>query len=159
MCDVATAALVVGVLTTGVSYRAAENNAKAQTEALLRNRDAEQETLDLRQMQINANAADQTSERHRQALVERGRLRTAAGESGLFDNSGRMLFESFFNEGTDVASIESNRRAGSDQNVLSKRSVDATTKSRFNSIERPSIIGSGLQIAGHGVTYAANRNR
>lgn len=101
------------------------------------------------QKQINAAATDEMSDRAREALIERGRLRVAAAESGVTGNSTDQLErQSLFDEGFDMARIEGNRKNAQAQAYQDAKAGQAGAQSRVASVKRPSLIGAGLQIAG-----------
>jgi hypothetical protein len=112
--------------------------------------------------QINKKAADEMSDRAREAMIERGRLRVISAENGIGGNSEDQLQrQSFFDEGFDMSRIESNRAAQQRQSQLEARGVSARTQSRLNEIEskKPSLLGSGLHIAMDGVNAKAEMDR
>lgn len=82
-----------------------------------------------------------------QAAIERGRLRAIQAESGLIGNTqDRIIGESYFNESTDIASIEANRQNEITQSNRQLQGVTTSTQSRLNAIKQPSYLGAGLQI-------------
>lgn len=123
--------------------------AQAQTDAIEANYKQQMETAAEQQRQNNAAAAQEMSERAREAQIERARLRVISGESGLSGiSTDRIENASRFSEGYDIATIEANRKNASTQLYNEAKSLRAQSQSRLNSINRPSIIGSGLQIVG-----------
>lgn len=159
MCNpvaLAVAGLAVSAGGTVLGHVYQTKQANAQADAIEESSRQQMRAMAERQKQMNSAASDQMAERTRQALIERGRLRVASGESGLFDNSGRLMAESFFNEGFDIASIESNRAAAVKQSEYEVGGIRAQAKSAANQISRPSFIGTGLQIAGAGMDAYAS---
>src|SRR5262249_34743821 len=122
MCDpvtaIAAAGLAISAAGAGANYLQGQQQAKAQDKALLDNANAQNAAMAERYKQQNAQAADEMSARARAALIERGRLQAASGESGLGDNTGRTLFESYYNESTDISHIMGNNAANLKQSQL-----------------------------------------
>jgi hypothetical protein len=97
------------------------------------------------------------SVRAREAMIEQARLRVIGGESGLSGGSNdRIENESQFNLGTDIASLESNRRNALNQLYQEGKSLQAGNEAQIRQVRRPSLIGTGLQIAGVATNAAAN---
>jgi hypothetical protein len=101
------------------------------------------------------------SERARQAMIETGHLQALSNESGT--NGGgsndRVTNEANFNAGTDIATMQAN--AESQQRALADqaRGAYSTAQQRMSSIHQPSLIGTGLQIAGAGLSSATSLQR
>lgn len=98
----------------------------------------------------NQAAAEQMSERARQAMIETGRLQALAIDSGT--NGGgsndRVTGESGFNASQDIAAMQANAASQQRQMATQLRGAYAQAQSRTASIQQPSLIGTGLQIAG-----------
>ena len=152
MCELSTALLAASALQIGqtvLGHVDASQQASAQSKAIAANDAQQQETMRERMKQYNAQAVDQKSERSREAVIERGRLRAVQGESGLTGNTqSRVIGESYFNEGYDMSSIESNRKKEVAQVQLEAKGLRAHSQSQLHSVRQPSLIGTGLQIAG-----------
>lgn len=153
MCDPVTIGLGVSAATAALSYQQQSKMASAQQENINLQAKTNDEALAAQRTQINANAADQTSVRQRQALIERGRLTAAAGESGLNDNTGRELLSSLFTESSDIATINVNRQSAIDQSGRTGDALYRQSQSAANRIIGPSLVGTGLQVAGDYATY------
>jgi len=103
----------------------------------------------IKQGQINDKSALEQSERIKQGMLERAKIATVAGESGSLGLSAdRLISDSFFQEGTDMASMETNR-----QNEIAQASMEGqqmqgrgqVANSQIASRE-PTLLGTGLQI-------------
>lgn len=159
MCE-PTTMLVLSVAQSALGYIQQSQSAKAQTRALTEENDRQMEATQLQYDQNNKQALDKMSARGREAAIEAARLRVIAGESGIAGGSNdRVLNESAFNYGSDIASIESNRKATNAQLYEEAKSGRARTVSKINAIDRPSLIGTGLQIAGAGVQYDSAKKK
>jgi hypothetical protein len=148
MClDPTTAMTALAIGKSTLDYFSGAQEVEDNYAAIEQNHYAQQAQILEQQKQITAQATDKMTERAKEAMVERGRLRAIQGESGLSGNtSDRILRESYFNEGQDIASIESNRKNSIKQSKLEAEGLRAQNQSRINSIKRPSLIGTGLQI-------------
>lgn len=95
-------------------------------------------------------AAEQMSERARQAMIETGHLQALAADSGT--NGGgsndRVTNEANFNAGQDIAAMQANASSQQRQMASQLDGSYAQAVSRTASIQQPSLIGTGLQIAG-----------
>lgn len=151
MCDLVTA-ITVGSAVMGYATQAKQ--AKAETAALQTAAVADAAQTAIQQGQINDRATQDMSDRAREAMIERGRLRTAAADSGLGGLSDdRLESASYFAEGTDIARIEGNRGRAMEQAGAAATGRQAAISSRMAAVKQPSLIGAGLQIAGAGVDY------
>lgn len=156
--------LAVAVVSAGVQYYQTQQTAKKAEESARQSQALSMEAYGQQQQQIQAQATDSMSDRAREAMIERGRLRVVNGESGLTGNSSdQQERQSYFNEATDMARIEGNRGAQQNQAALGAKGVTAQTNSRLNNIKQPSLIGTGLQIAGSAAgaygNYSSNQAR
>jgi hypothetical protein len=158
MCDpvsVGIASLAISTATAGIGFMQQSQQASARNKAVRANYSQQIDTFQTQQAHVNKQATDEMSARARENQIEAARLRVVNGESGLFGNTNdRILGESYFNLGTDVASIESNRAAQQKQLIQDAKSIRAGTQTQISQITRPSLIGTGLQIAS-GATDAA----
>jgi hypothetical protein len=148
-------ALSIG--STALSFLDQRQQANAQVNAIEDSWNAQIPMVHDQIGQINDNAEDQMSQRAREALIERGRIRAIQGESGLIGNTqDRIVGESYFNEATDMASIESNRKNQVMQTINEANGNRASAQSKINTVKQPSLIGAGLMIGTDAVKgYAA----
>lgn len=167
MCEpttIALASLAIGTASAGMGFLQQGQQAKLQRKSVEANYAQQMETLQTQYAQTNKQAVEEMSVRARESMIENSRLRAWAGESGLAGISNdRILNESQFNLGTNISSIESNRQASLRQQYREGREVRAGATSKINQMPRPSLIGTGLQIAGVAVdsaaTYKAAKNK
>lgn len=160
MCEpmsIAIASLAIGTASAGMGFMQQSQQAKMERRSLQDNHAQRMQALQLQYDQTNKQAVDEMSVRARESMVESARLQAFSGESGLAGISNdRIQNESTFNLGTDISSIESNRQASLRQLFQEGREDRARSTSRINDIKRPSLIGTGLQIAGTAVNTASN---
>jgi opacity protein-like surface antigen len=147
MCELATAIAIVSAVASAAATNSA---ARAQNKAIEEGYAQQMETVQEQYKQIDAQAAQQMSERGLEAMKERARLRVIAGESGALGgvSNERIMNESKFNEGTDIATIEANRSNNLKQTHLEAKGIRAGSVKQLSQVKQPSLIGTGLQIAG-----------
>lgn len=163
MCEPTTLlmmSLAISAASAGMSYVQGEKNADTQTENLQRAQDQQVDQLNLQQHQADQQAGEQMSDRALEALKETGRLSTIAGElGGAGGSNARIVNEAGFNATHDIATIEANRLNGGTQRGMEVRGIHSNTQSAMNSIQQPSLIGTGLQIGGAAVgAYSGYRS-
>lgn len=148
MCDVMTALAVAGGVSTFVGGQSA---ASAQSDAARDNLNAQYAQANEKRKQINEEKALDTNQRKLQGLIDRAESKAIAGESGALGfNTDRLLTDSFFQEGIDLASIEQNRSNLMKQSEVENQSAWATGQSTANTAyaNAPGAIDTGLAIAG-----------
>jgi hypothetical protein len=147
MCEAAT---ILAIASTVATTAATASSARAQTKAIEQGYAQQMETVQEQYKQIDAQASQQMTERAREAMKERARLRVIAGEFGIGGgvSEDRIMNESRFNEGTDMATIEANRMSNLKQTELEAKGMRAGSVRQLSQVKQPSLIGSGLQIAG-----------
>ncbi|SCX57642.1 hypothetical protein [Nitrosospira sp. Nsp1] len=151
----AAGSLAVGVAGAGASYMQQNQQAKFRDKASQANYSQQMGTYKEQQDQVNKNSIDQMSQRARENMIQAARIRAVHGESGLGGNTNdRIINENSFNFGTDVSSIESNRLAQQRQLNQEAKSIRAGAQTQISQIPRPSLIGTGLQIAGSAMDAA-----
>ena len=108
----------------------------------------------IKDQEITDQANGEVTQRAKEALVERSRLETIAGEKNLTGTSiNRIVNQVDVVSGNDLTKINSNlgskRRASRTDRLAAK----SRYQSRRNSIRKPSMAKTGLQIAGHVAKY------
>jgi hypothetical protein len=153
MCDPSSAMLALSIVGAVGGYMDTAQQAAAAQDAINADAANQAAAIEEQQAQISKNATDQMQERSQQAAIERGRLRAIQAESGLIGNTqDRIIGESYFNESTDIASIEANRKNEITQSNRTLQGVATGAQSKLNSVKQPSLLGAGLQI---GTAYAS----
>lgn len=157
MCEPTSVAMGVGLAlsaaSAAVGYQETKKNAQIQEDQIKQGYELQSQQLMDRYDQINGNASDQISDRAREARVELARLKVLGAESGIAGNSQAQIErESQFLAGSDMATIEANRSNALKQAQMEGKANALDTAARYSSIKRPSLIGSGLQIADAGVS-------
>lgn len=164
MCGVAEAQLVLGVVTTVASFR-------NQKDTYERNMAADEKTMEFAQSAYldDLSKIDNETSRAEQArslemLTMRQELtknQAYALNSG-FGNSLRVVQD--ISGKHDLATGELIFNFERDIMTLQNQEQDAyanlwRTASDMQPIQPPSLLGSGLALAGHGLTYAGDKNR
>jgi hypothetical protein len=167
MCDpvtIATTATLISAAASGakmigdVAQYQQQKQAAARQENLLMHTMADQQSaLNVQQVQVNEQNAQQMSERAKQALIERGHMIAAGADTGVEGSSqARLLNASTMAEAQDMATLEQNRNAAEAQNTLNKRGIVNRTQSGLNQVVQPSLVGTGLKLIGDGAdAYSA----
>lgn len=155
MCDPLTiAASAAAVAATGgavASYVQGQNQISAANDAARYNAELQNQQLQEQRSQISKQSANDMTERAKQAQIEQGRLRVITGESGALGfTQDRLLMDSEFQEGTDIATIEANRTAAlkqTDFNALANYNQNVSSINQARN-RAPTLLGTGLQIGG-----------
>jgi len=142
------------------SYIGGNQQAAAANNAAWDNYYANQQIMAEQAKQIAASSNNEMSERQIQAQIEQAKLRTAAGEAGIAGNVvDRWYQDSEMQEARDMASIETNKSNRLKQNALETQGLYNKAKGQSNEAysKAPSLLGTGLQIAGAGAEYMAKK--
>lgn len=157
MCDpisIAAASFAVSAISTGVQYDSTRRAANQQADAIRANTSANDAALQLQQGQIAEQTTQQMSQRAVEAMRERGRLTAALGGMGG-TTADRVLNESGFNEGQDMATLTANAQSREFQAQNERVAGARHANQELASIRQPNLIGAGLQIAGAGLNAGA----
>lgn len=158
MCEPTTAMLAITAITAGASYVAADKQADAQEAAIEASQQATELANAAQIEELNGSTMDEKSDLAREAMVRRGQLRVATGESGV----GGLVVDSLMQDvdaqtGRAISRVEENRLRGIEQIRRGAASSAANNQSRMSAINRPSWLQTGAQVAGQGLSiYAAN---
>lgn len=129
------------------------------------NEDADNQVTAIQQSYANQNAAynerlkeisDETKSRKedlaKEAAIRRGQIRVASGEAGV---SGLMV-DALLNDvtaqtGRAYARLDDQRRKAMQQTYRNQQGIAADAQSRVNAVnsERPSALGTAVQVAGN----------
>ena len=161
MCEPTTIAMgIMAAVSTASTLVSAQEQTKAadqQTDLIMDGYEQERQQT-LRQYQDQtAVAQEDTSARHKEQLIEEGRLKAIGAESGLTGvTNDRIVQESENNADQDIATIEANRVRAAEQAHAQASARQTGANIQLTSVRRPSSLGTGLQIAGTAAsTYAA----
>ncbi len=152
------ALLAVQTAQTVISHEAQRSTANSTADAIKRGYEDQNAQMQERYKQINADAAEKQSARAREAQIERSRIAAAAGESGLGGiNVARLEGEAEGAAGRDFTRTESDRAANERASFLEMQGIRSKMQSRLNQIKYPSLVQSGLQIAGSFAEYKSKQ--
>lgn len=162
MCGLAAAAwasLAVSALSTATQYQQGKQTA-ADQEAMIKAGAAKDNEQMLRQYaDQQAVTMEDTSQRHREAIIEEGRLKAIGAESGLQGISNdRIVADSNNQADRDIATLQANSLRAKEQIHSGGVAKQSQASAQMAGIRRPSSFGAGLQIAGAGLdAYAKTR--
>jgi hypothetical protein len=156
MAAASAVAPVIGVGSAVAGFAAQKQQADSQEAAMRQNYDIQQNQMQLQRNQNDQQASEKMSAVALEAMRETGRLSASGflGGNSLI----RAQNEIQMNTGTDIATLEANRLAVHNQNTTEGMAAASRTNSQMNSIKQPSLIGTGLQIAG-GLADAETRKQ
>lgn len=162
MCDpVSITTLAISAVSSVAAYSGQRQQARAQEAGIRANYRERDAAMQAQQFEQNQQATQQMSQRAVEALRQRGRLAAALADSGLGGSSQSRLFGDIdMQEATDLATLEANRASAIAQGERQRRANTSGTNAELASIRQPSLLGTGLQIAGAGLdSYTDYRNR
>lgn len=141
--------IALGVASQAFNYIGQSQAAKAQESSIKRGYQMQLDSFAAQRAEINDASEAEMSERVIEAQRERGRLRVASGESGLsgtsFDNLEQDLE---MQTSQDLMTIERNNRNQIKQNLRDAEAAKSRAQNNAISIDRASLVGTGLSIAG-----------
>jgi hypothetical protein len=141
MCEPisATAMAWISVGTAAVGLYAQQETAKAQSEAIGNQQDAERD-------EIHEKSEEELGVRIKEAREKRARARVAAGESGALGASfAASINQSLADQDNTVALVQKNV-------AFAQRAVDDRANTALAGIRSPSALEAGLSIAGAGAS-------
>lgn len=156
------ASLAISGAQAVAQHKAADAQADAQEEynqQLQKNAEQaynnELEALRLQQHQDEAQAKQKIVQNQKQAIQARSRAKTAAGEAGVSGLSVDALLGDFERQEAEFKdAVRENLDNRNQQRQQEAISAGTRLQSRQNSVQpvnRPSVLGTGLQIAGNAV--------
>lgn len=158
MCTVAAIPAAIAIGSSILSYTQQSKAADKAEHATEEQKAANLLALDEQAHQVDAQASDSMGIRAREASIERGRLAAVAADSGLGGQGAtRLENASRFSEGFDITALEQNRKASQRQINRQRDAVRAGADARLASLPQPSLLGTGLQIAGAVANYEAKQ--
>ena len=144
------ASMAIGAASSIAAFVGQKQSADRQSDAAQQAYDSSVSQIRNQQTQETQQAAEQMSERARQAMIETGHLNALAADSGT--NGGgsndRVANEANFNAGQDIAAMQNNASSAQRQLAMQASGAYSQAVSRDAAIQQPSLIGTGLQIAG-----------
>ena len=153
--------LAMSAATAAVTYAQAEDAAEKAEKAAHDNYNQGMQTVNEQYRQQNDQATQEMSIRAQEARKEMARARVIAGESGAIGgvSDSRIAHESQMALQTDMATISANRKNANNQTHLEAKGLHAGARGQISQIRQPSLIASGLQIAGTYTESVATERR
>lgn len=159
------ASVASAAASTAMAIKAQNDQADAEADAAKKAAASDYVQQTEQQDQVNSQAALEKTERARQAMIERAKLRVAEGESGVSGLSPfREMGETYFNEGYDASILETNRANKIRQIQTEKDATESRAAGRINVANSRLVPGwaAGLQIGSSALqagtsTYSATR--
>lgn len=149
----AAASFAIQVVST-LAQQEEQKNAAARQEQMIQDGIAKERAATARQYEeINQVAQDESAQRYKEYLIDSARLKAIGAESGLAGaTQDRVEQEAQNNASTDIATIEANRQRQTEAAHTQGVAKQSQANVQLSSIRRPSALGTGLQIAGAGVS-------
>ncbi len=148
MCDlISITSLALSAAGSAMQYQQQKDYAKQQTRAIQADVAQQMAATQLQQVQANTQASDQISERAKRARAEAARLRVISGEYGGGLSADRLEAQALGDSAADIATIQQNSRNASAQLHQEALGLRSRGQSQINSLERPSGLGLGLNLA------------
>ena len=146
MCDLATGLSIAGA---AFNFMKQSQAAEAQSAAITNEQNAKNAAVQAQYNENRQNLTEQASQAAIDEKVATAQLRAVAGESGLSGGSQeRAVSQAQVTYGRDIATIEANRVRSAAQAERGIVANNTSAAAKQSSVTRPSIIGTGLQIAG-----------
>lgn len=155
----ASTAAYMSIAATAASFVGGQMNASATADAANANAQAQYRQNALQASQLNEQTAQAMTERQRQAMVAEGHINAVSGESGVQLSADGLQQEQGFASTQDMATLQSNNKAKIQQINAQNQSIQAQTQGSINTAysKAPTLIGTGLQIAGEVGAYQAKQ--
>lgn len=150
--------LALTAVGAGVTYKTQSDTAKAQSEAIEKERQLQQNDLVRQQDQQARQAAGEMNEAQRQSVADAAMFQVITGEYGGGNTANRGMAVMGVQQGEQMATIGSNAATVAGETGFRSLATNQLAASRANSISRPSAVGSLLTIGAAATgTYAENQ--
>jgi hypothetical protein len=141
------------------SYAAANQQAKAQADAVNAQNRATQMDLERQASQQREDGAAEANAYAQQARRDMSLLDALVGEGAAGNSADRAGVVQTLKNEQDLATIQNNSRRGQSEIGFSSLASTNTAKQRMAAIQRPSLLQTGLTIAGAGLNYGTTVNK
>ena len=150
----------LSIASSAAAHDGQKKSAKAQTKAITSGHNMANAQLEEQRRQQNVQSRNDMSERAKQAMTERARLRAASAEGGLMGNSIDQIFGTQATQTSqDLAMMTENARNAGRQSTMVGTAMSSRAKGNLNQVQHPSLLNTGLQIAGIGVGASQQYNK
>lgn len=151
--------MALTVASTAVSFVGQMRQANSQEDAIRTNEELMLGDLDAKSTEVDGSAGAEKSDIAIEALRKKGQTRVASGENLNMGITAMLLQQDVYTQaGRESTKVEVNRQRSQEQIERDKRGVRARSQGAVNSIDRPSVLGTGLQIAGQVAGGMANKS-
>jgi hypothetical protein len=141
--------LAISAAGTAMSYSQQASQAKKQEQAIRADQENRYAAMAEKNNQTVRQEAGALLEVRRQQQREAASARVASGEAGVTGVSmDSILNDTFMQAGFESSRIIADTQARLKQNELEAKGIASQSESAYNSINRPSAVAAGLQIAG-----------
>ena len=132
------------------SYMGERKQAKNDESAVLQERNMALEDNAEVAYEIDDSAAAERSQLAIETLKKRGAMRVASGENMGMGLTTQLLMQDIEAQyGRETTAIDRDRSKRQRQNARQRESIVQGSQNQWNSIKRPSLVGTGLQLAGN----------
>lgn len=148
----------LSIASGAASFLGGQQQAQASADANSAGLEEFYEQTAQKQEEINEQASISMYERRKQGMQDRAEAVTAAGESGALGfTSDRLMADSFFQQGTDISTIEMNRKNQLRQTDNENKAAYARATGQTNQAyaQAPGLVETGLQV---GTDIYKNKN-
>jgi hypothetical protein len=160
MCEPTTLTMlgiaIVGAFAANDQQRASSNRAADATKA---QNDLVQNDLARQTEQQDAAGRAQMNDANRKALHDSALFDAVAGEYGGGNSVDRARAVGGLQQSEQLATIASNTRTAQGETAFQSLATMVNAQGRLNSLQYPSWIGTGLQIAGAGANAYAQHDQ
>ncbi len=164
MCEpttIAIAGLAISAVSAVAGQEAQRSSVNKQQDALYAQSVDDANTRGIQMNQVSEAAAQQANERNLAARQEAASFAAVSGEYGGGVSSQRGIGVTAFNQSNDLSLIDANRNRNLTQLGREGGAANLKYQAQLASLNQPSTLGTGLQIAGAATnayaTYDANK--
>lgn len=140
------------------AHNAQEDQAEAQAKAVLQNRDAARMDNERAMQQAAEAAAGEANTHAMQARRDMAAFDAITGEAGGGVSAKRQAAAIGIQNGQDLTTVQSNARKGQAEIGFGDSAAGIKASQQLASIKQPSMLETGLTIAGAGVRYQTTMN-
>lgn len=164
MCEFTTATLLAlsaaaSAASAGASYYSGTKNAEAQKNGIELDDKLQQQDFARQQDQQREAAAAQMNEHARRAFKDASLFDVVAGEFGGGNSTDRARAVSGIQTGEQLATLSKNAGNALAEGTLQANAAHMQSLAKLNTVQRPSALGLGLQLASIGVDYKTKMNK
>lgn len=153
------ASLAISAASAAGSYYVGSKNADAQEAATKQADNLQQADYARQQQQQREAAAAQMNDHARQAAKDAALFDVVTGEYGGGNSVSRAQSVSGIQTSENLATLSKNAGNTLAEGTLQANAAHMQSLAKLNTIQRPSILGTGLQLASAAVNYQTGMNK